>query len=324
MKTHFRNSLKTHFRNSLLVACVALMTSACVQNTPTAIQMIGNGVVLRPPGGGGGAFPGTCIIDQVLMYRSFGTLDLMVVPQYDFFPELRNRLQPTGTVSGNLLQHLRSDASFITIQGAEVTARILRSSDGPYSSNADLPASAGWNNANQSPDGSFYYTNTWYSPFTIGVEAQGKALARFELIPHDVGIELRRAWFKEPGSPDNYADRYTAKVPIMLDIIVEGRMADGTMVRTQAVPYRIDMCWGCLINLPVPVPDITNVSQAYIYGQCSSKLTGTEYTPPCLPGNDEFIPCTFYCHMCHGNESLTTSAAQELACDTRFCPKDPE
>ncbi|GEM_PF-3941135 len=315
-------TIHRHITTALLLVAAVVVTG-CVQQNPTAIQFVGNAAVLRQPGGGGGTQPGTCIKDQTQFYRSFGTIDLMIATQYDLFPEIENRLERSVNVSGNLPSHLRADASYITVEGAEITIRLRQDKEGPYDKSSDLPASNGWVRQQAATDAlaptSFYFTKTWFSPMARSIPSLERVLARFQLIPPDVGQDLRRAWSNEN---EQYEDRYTTVVPAMLDFQIEARMADGTVIRTQIVRYPMNLCWGCLLFLPGTSPGVDDVDPVNMFRQCSNKvLTVEQFTPPCIPGNDEAMPCGFYCHVCQGNETLTTPFATEYACDTRFCPK---
>lgn len=321
-----RKTRKFGLKVTLLGAAMSLLASGCVQQNPATIQFIGNAVVLRQPGGGQGTLPGTCIADQSQFYRPMGTMDLMVALQYDLFPEIANNLQPTGNVSGNLPQHLRSDTSMITVQGVEVTVRIRRDNAGPYSAANALPTRAdgtGWTRQ-VATDGSNtqYFTRTAYVPMTRSVKALDSKIMRFPAIPPEFGEDLRRAWFVDDGN--NYADRYTTTVPAIVVFQVEGKMADGTTVRTQEIEYPVNICWGCLLYLGVTTLDITNVDPNAVYQHCAQKLMSPpeDFTPPCVPGNDEAMPCGFYCHLCQANQTLDTPTGAEYGCDKRFCP-DP-
>ena len=305
------------------LALLGLWASGCVQSNPTAIQFIGNAVVLRQPGGGQGQLPGTCIADQSQFYRPFGTMDIMIAIQYDLFPEIANNLQPTSNVSGNLPQHLRSDASLITVQGAEVTVRVRRDNAGPYGGTGALPTATGWTRQ-VATDGSNteYFTRTAYVPMTRSIRALDSKIMRFPAIPPEFGEDLRKAWFTDAST--NYPDRYTTSVPVIVSFQVEGKMADGTVVRTQAIEYPINICWGCLLYLGTTPPGVEDFDPVNIYQHCSLKQMSPpeDFTPPCLPGNDEAMPCGFYCHICQEQQSFDP-IANEYGCDERFCPAPP-
>ena len=306
------------------VLSVAAFVTGCVEQNPTALQFIGNAVVLRQPGGGQGQLAGTCIADQAQFYRPFGTLDIMIANQYDIFPEMVNNLQPTGTVSGNGIDDLRADASTIIIQGAEVTMRVRRDADGPYAAQAALP-SPNWTRQ-VATDGSNaqYFTRTAYMPSARSLKSNESKIIRFPLIPPEFGEDLRRAWFTDDAT--NFPDRYTTQVPTVIVFQVEGRMADGTMVRSAPVEYSVNLCWGCLLYLNSTNAGVEDVDPVNIFQNCSQKgmfAAGGEFTPPCLPGNDEALPCGFYCSMCQANESLEGDVGAEYKCDRRFCPLPP-
>lgn len=306
-------------RASLALMAVALFATGCVEQNPTALQFIGNAAVLRQPGSAG-TTPGTCLTDQALFYRPFGTLDLLMSVQYDMYPEIGNNLSPTSMISGNLPQHLRADASLITLQGVETTVRIRRDSAGPYGATNALPTASGWARE-VSTDGANteFFTRTAFMPMTRSIPALTTGVGRFPAVPPQFGEDLRRGWFVDDAV--NYKDRYTTTVPAIIRFQVEGKMADGTTVRTQAIEYQVNLCWGCLLFLPHTTPGVEDVDPVSLYQQCSSKqMTAEDFTAPCIPGNDEALPCGMYCHMCQSNESLDTETSAEFKCDRRFCP----
>lgn len=318
-----RKTRKTVLLATATALCAGLLATGCVEQNPTVLQFVGNAAVLRQPGGGAGTAPGTCIIDQTQFYRPFGTLDLLMAIQYDMWPEITNNLTPTSNVSGNLPQHLRADASTITLQGTEVTVLVRRDADGPYSAANALPTARGWTRQVSTDGGATqYFTRTAFMPMTRSVRSLETALSRFPAIPPEFGEDLRRAWFTDDAV--NYKDRYTTQAPVIVRFQVEGKMADGTTVRTQPIEYSINLCWGCLLYLPTTKPGVEDVDPVNIYQQCSAKQsTADTFTAPCIPGNDEAIPCGFYCHLCQENESLDTDTGAEFKCDRRFCPLPP-
>lgn len=311
----------------MLCAAIGLtaVMSGCVHENPEALQFIGNAVVLRQPGGGSGQNPGTCIQDQSQFYRTFGTMDLLMAQSYVMYAEMVNRLPPTSTASGNSVQQLRMDASFVTLQGVEITARILQNSSSPYKDATSLTTAQGWTRP-VATTGERYFTKKWYVPASRTLESGQRAVLRFDLIPADVGAELRKPWFQGTNPDQVFADRYTSQASAVLTFSAEGKMADGTIVKAGSADYMINLCWGCLITVPtVPPPDENfGNSQEYLFQQCRSKLPPQiQYTPPCVPGNDEYVPCSFYCLMCSEDESVQggdPNFVSDYKCDERFCP----
>lgn len=272
-------------RNALLAALLlpTALLAACDQANPASLNLNGCVPAIREAVGPGAL--GECYPEEGQRYRSHGTLDLMVYNKYDYFPEVFNLMPPTPTVSGNTFEHLRGDSSTVTITGALATLD-LNQATGPLN---------GWN-----PPASLL---SWYIPFAGSIPGQGVWRGRFPLIPSTLGEQLRARFLADP-------KRYTTMHRVVVNLSIEGEMADGTTVRTQEVHFPIDLCWGCLVALNVATPGVGVVDPEQQYAVCAQKVVGADFIPPCVAGNDEFLPCGYYCYFC---DLMGT-------CDDRFCP----
>jgi hypothetical protein len=272
--------LNTHLVGMVWIA--AALSTGCTHSNPASLALNGNILATRLAVGIG--VVGECYPEGTGRYRSHGTLDLMVANEYHFFPEVENLMPATTLITGNGAQQLRADASTVTVTGAEMTLQFNKS--GPLS-NFNPPASL----------------TTWYVPVSGIIKATGVWRGRFPLIPSNLGEALRAAFAADP-------NRYTTSNTMIVSVAVEGEMQDGTVVKTQVLKFPVDLCWGCLVSLPVAAPGVGVVDGADQFAWCSQKLVDAFFIPPCVPGNDEFVPCAYYCHVCDidGN------------CDDRVCP----
>lgn len=270
-----------------LAALLLLATTlvGCDQANPVSLNLNGNILAAREAVGPG--VVGECYPDGGGRYRSHGTLDLMVFNKYDFFPEVLNKMPPTTNITGNNIEHLRSDAATVTVTGALMSLD-LNKATGPL---------AGWN-----PPASLL---SWYVPVAGSIQAQQLWRGRFPLVPSTLGEQLRARFAQDP-------KRYTTLQRVVVNVSVEGEMADGTVVRTQEIGYPIDLCWGCLVSLDVVPAGVGVVDPEQQYAFCSQKSVAADFIPPCVAGNDEYVPCGYYCYFCDlmGN------------CDDRFCPSN--
>lgn len=271
----------------ILVGALLLLSAGltgCDQANPASLNLNGCIPALRQQIGVGAL--GECYPEEGARFRSHGTFDLMVYNKYDYFPEVANKMPQTQTVSGNTQEHLRSDASTVTLTGALVSLDFNPAATGPLSS---------WN-----PPAS---SLSWYVPLAGMVLANDRWRGRFPAIPSTIGEQLQARFAADP-------KRYTTMHRILLNISIEGEMADGTTVRTQEVSYPIDLCWGCLVALDVVPAGVGVVDPEAQYAYCTQKAVAGDYIPPCVPGNDEYLPCGYYCAFC----DLVGD------CDERFCP----
>jgi hypothetical protein len=273
-------------RLGLQTAAVALLVVAvgtgCTHSNPVSLSLNGNILATREFVGAG--VVGECYPEGNGRYRSHGTLDLMVANEYHFFPEVENLMPDTTIASGNNVQQLRSDASTVTVTGAEVSLSFNKS--GPLA-NFNPPASL----------------TTWYVPVAGLIQAAGVWRGRFTLLPSNLGEALRAAFAADP-------NRYTTSHSLVITVAIEGEMQDGTVVKTQSLKFPVDLCWGCLVSLPVATPGVGVVDPADQYAWCTQKEVNPEFIPPCVPGNDEFVPCSYYCHVCD----------LDATCDDLVCP----
>lgn len=272
---------------SSALAALALGTLAlaagCTHENPNSLRLSGNVIALRQSTGIG--VVGECYPVGTTLLRSHGTLDLMAQNTYEFFGLVRNLMPNTLAVSGNGVAQLRADSSTVYVSGAEMTISLDASSTGPLKNFVPKPS------------------GTWYVPVTGTVESQTNQIIRFPLITSAMGEQLRAKFKADP-------NRYTTLQRVVINVKIEGEMSDGSVVQTGTVPYPVDLCWGCLLHLPTAEAGVGLKSPEEQYAICSQKQVAPNYVPPCVIGNDEFLPCAMYCAKCD----------LEGTCDDRFCP----
>jgi hypothetical protein len=66
---------------------------------------------------------------------------------------------------------------------------------------------------------------------------------------------------------------------------VFGRTLGGKDIESNELTYPIDVCNGCLVSFPSKAVELDT-------GNCTH-AGATEYTVPCIPGQDAPVPCTF-------------------------------
>ena len=265
---------------ALLCILTATTLVACEHENPLSLELEGNIQMVRLPGAGQrGGISGQCMPQAEIDFRPYGVMDLMVTNSYVFFPRIENKMATQEEINAAGPRQLQLDGHTVTIEGAEMTLE----------ANATVGPLAG---------GALQNTS-WSVPFSTQVEPGQFKSSRFELIPANVGDELRA----------RFNGQYTAAQRVIVDVKVYGKMADGTRVQSNALRYPVDLCWGCLVSLPIAIEGVGR-DPALQFSVCTSKRVQLGFTPPCMPGNDEVVPCTFYCFMCD----------QDGTCDEQFCP----
>ena len=266
-----------------LALCALSVAAGCTHENPNSLLLSGNVIALRQNVGVG--VVGECYPLGTTQLRSHGTLDLMAQNTYEFFGLVRNLMPQTLAASGNGLAELRADSSTVFVSGAEMSISFDAGSTGPLKNFALKPSA------------------TWYVPATGTVESGLDAIIRFPLITSAIGEQLRTKFKADP-------NRYTTMQRVVVNVKLEGEMADGTVIQTGTISYPVDLCWGCLLHLPTAEAGVGLKSPEEQYAVCSLKQIASNYVPPCVIGNDEFLPCAMYCAMCD----------LEGSCDDRFCP----
>ena len=141
---------------------------------------------------------------------------------------------------------------------------------------------------------------------------QGKALFPVTVVPANVFSE----WWKvfnalAPDVRGKRVDRLTVRIS------VTGKLTDGTVVSSGSVDYPMQVCWGCLMVVPI---DPTAETPADSAKACVATAVPSDYIVSCVPGQDEFQPCQAYCQFCRTRELAGTKSNAQGACDPRFCP----
>jgi hypothetical protein len=78
------------------------------------------------------------------------------------------------------------------------------------------------------------------------------------------------------------SDGYLGWVTVWVKVF--GRTLGGKDIESNELSYPIDICSGCLVSFP---------SKAVTTGGVCTHAGSTEYTIPCIPGQDQPVPCTY-------------------------------
>lgn len=177
--------------------------------------------------------------------RSRGILDTWVRNNYFMFPKLENYLLSTRAAFGELYGENHN----VQIMGAHVS----------YEYPSGLAAAT----VTALSGSRFIAAAGSVQPTELGVTT-------FPAIPTEVGNVLA----VEP------AVRGGDGIPLLVKVRIEGRLADGTIVKSNEFQYPVDICFGCLYM--VVSDDCTNLSDAQ------------DMRPPCIIGQDDGVDCRLF------------------------------
>jgi hypothetical protein len=290
-----------------------LASMACAAENPASLRLNGNVVVTRTD-----KTLNLCYPIQAQALRTVGVLDLMSLAstygEYTYYASVDNVLQSIDIPSGgNKEAQLRSPrASTITVTG--VTAALVDNDDGTqlpkdYKSTKMPVTSASVVLGTESP---LATQVGWSAPAAQVIEPQARVMFPITLVPANVFTE----WWKvfnalAPDVRGKRVDRLTVRVALT------GKLADGTAVASGTVDYPLQVCWGCLMMVPI---DPTVETPADNAKACVATSVPSDYIVPCVPGQDEYQPCQQYCQFCRNRELSGAKTNTQGACDPRFCP----
>jgi len=244
----------------LVLATIAL--GGCSENDPQVIFITGNQAVDSET---------QCKLQStgLVTFKPFGYLDVSLANTYLLFPSLNTKLEDTTVVTGNSAQQLVLNTSSIQIVGAKVSYDLpvdpITGTGLGYLANPLNPAVA---LTNPDPLVSAGLGETYV--FTTGslTSEEGNALVALEAVPPYIGEIFKNS----PALSERFSS-----AQILVHVVVEGVMMDGTKVHSNEFVYPINICNGCLVFYPVA--DCTKLDQ------------DPEIEVPCFPGQDEAVDC---------------------------------
>jgi len=212
MKPHL--SLTAMFLAGVFAGCAPEGTPQALVLQYNSVVSAKNSCVLRPASGAGQET------------RSVGMLDLLIAPNYLFFPALANKLATATEVSALTSEEGVLEPHLITLTGARVWYEI-EGLQGQWDGSPTIL-----------PDEVFAPTS--------GVVEPSKFIAVIvEILPPAVV----RALDGDTAFDNIYSGGY-----LIAHVVVEGRTLDGMKVRSNEFVYPIHVCRGCLLYWPFSNP----------------------------------------------------------------------
>ncbi len=247
----------------------------------------------------------SCLATDETRLIEHATLDLALADSYRFFPALQSMMIATNGITG-ANPNLR-DTNVITLNSISVTVVSGMLSSTAFGKKSTAP------NAGATP------MTAWTAPVGGTIASNALLITPADLVPErvlvgskfvPVGEDWRSRFFTAAGS------KSFDKVDLVLSFQIIGTTLSGDNVITDAATMPLTVCYGCLLTPAVPVP--TTAAADYWAG-CSSAVLPNTFIEPCLPGQEDYVDCRFYCGQCERTAGLKTNITYD-ACNGTLCP----
>jgi hypothetical protein len=288
----------------VLGGLLAVVLGGCEQGNPAVLNVVGNVIPLATIVNGALQ----CNVTGAQNLYPDGVLDLAVTTAFRFNALVENKLPSSTLVNNSAGPQLRQDVNTIVVDNVRVVFEPLlndgKTTTSPFNGKGKLVNG-------KTPVQQF----EWSSPTYLTVQPGKTGVASFDLVPTNAapGLPVGLDWqarFRGFGDA-----RYRTFERVLLRFTLTGLNAGGTTVQSGEVAFPLTVCWGCLLQVAGdPKAEDANAQ----WNQCSLMAVNSAYQPPCAPGNNDMMPCGYYCGLCKKNESLGQASS---ACDEKFCPQ---
>ncbi len=247
-----------------------------------------------------------CLANDTTRMIAIGTLDLSVSKSYRFFPALQSMMVPLNSIAGQ--NPSSQDVNIINLNYMDVSVVSGFATGTPFA-----------NSGAKAKVTSKYPTSTWTVPASGQLKPGELLVTAVDLVPDRalvgttfkaIGEDWRARFFL--GANGSTKDFST--VEVMLSFQFRGTTLTGDNVITDAGTFQLKVCYGCLLT-PVQV----STTPADYYQGCQQAAVSADFIPPCAPGQDDYIDCRYYCHVCQRGALLEKSLDYE-GCNATLCP----
>ena len=238
-----------------------------------------------------------------------GTMDLAVTKNFRIFPYLISMMVKLPVAGENPSQ---IDTNTINLTSMTVTVDTV---NGPNPFAAGNPKGSNpFELATTAPGASKTPATSWTVPMTGTVSSLGTYVGPVDLVPDKagtvaIGEDWRSRFFSAAGTKN------FNKVDMVLSFQIHGVTLSGDNVITDAALMPLRVCYGCLLN---PVAAAPSSSPGDFYAGCGAAAGFTAADLPCIPGQNDFVPCTYYCHICQQATALGDKLAYNK-CINQIC-----
>ena len=230
-------------------------------------------------------------------------LDLAMAKSYRFFPALQSMLPKLTAIPG--INPNVQDTNTINMTSMTVSVQSGMVNTSPFGNKTGVAGGP------TSP------TKTWTVPMSGTMEAQGTLITGADLVPEKalvgskfvpVGEDWRsRFWSSATGSTKDFS-----KVEIILSFQFTGVTLSGDNVITDVATLPMTVCYGCLLTPATVSPTIDAGSY---YAGCGTASVPSDALIACLPGQDDYMDCRYYCHECQKSKPINGPGYD--GCDTK-------
>lgn len=294
------------FKVARFVALLALAAGlgGCEQGNSAVLNVVGNVIPLAT------VVNDTlqCSVAGAQNYYADGVMDLSITNSFRYNALVENKLPGSQQINGSGPTQLRPESNLVTITSVRVVFE-RQATDGKTTSSP-------WNGKGKVVNGKVPVQQLEWEVPAYGTIQPGKsAVVSFDLVPPNAqpGVPVGLDW---QARFQGFATRYTTVEKTLLRFTVQGTTAGGNTVQAGEVAYPVTVCWGCLLTVS-GLPGAEDPKDQW--KKCSQMQVGASYFPPCAPGNNDPMPCGYYCQVCQRAESTGVKTG---ACDQLFCPAE--
>jgi hypothetical protein len=251
-----------------------------------------------------------CVETDQTRFVGLGTLDLALAKNFRIFPFLQSMMVHLPVAGENPSQ---IDTNTINLTSMTVTVDTTIGPNpfvkgNPFGDNASTALGANGKPVTGLPVAS------WKVPITGTVTPLGFFIGAVDLVPDrsgavPIGDDWRSRFFAAANS------KTFSKVDMVLSFQIEGVTVTGDNVITDAATIPLRVCYGCLLT---PVTFSPSTSPLDYYAGCGTGAPPDPKDLPCIPGQDDFVPCTYYCHICQQATALGDKVAYNK-CVNQLC-----
>lgn len=241
-----------------------------------------------------------CVATDTTRLISLGTLDLAVTKNYRMFAYLVSLMRQLPVTGENPSQN---DTNVINITSMTVSVDSGMEKGTPFAQPSTAP------NHGSLP------ASTWTVPMTGQIVPGAYLIGAVDLVPETAGLvpigdDWRSRFFTAAAAKD------FSKTTVVLRFQFNGVTLSGDNVITDAATMPLEVCYGCLLE-PVTVSPASSPNQ-YFAGCGTADVPAAEVLP-CIPGQEDFIDCRFYCHECQQASTVGEKTNYDKCLISPFC-----
>ncbi len=244
----------------------------------------------------------SCLAADASRLIVYPVLDLSLAGSYRFFPVLKSLMLPLTGIQGVNPSTIDTNTIVLSSMQVSVVSGMVSSAVGPTGATKATP----FGQKGTAGVSSTYPTSTWTVPISGTLEAGAVLITAADLVPEKalvgskyvpIGEDWRSRFYTAAAASD------FSSVDIVLSFQFLGTTLSGDNVITDAATTPMTVCYGCLLT-----PATVSANAADYWAGCGTAAVPAGFEPPCLPGQEDFVDCRFYCHQCQEAKVLKSAA----------------